>query len=261
MLRDGARADVEGTRDGRVGTAERSEAQDMNLPVGQAVENARSGRAEALAGTVSLAGPLDGVDQRATQDAEQRSVVFAEVAAGPVERDADDLAARARDTEGNLVLDRDVPEHLGVKPEAVETLMAEKITDLDGLVIAGSPVVHDKRVLVRENGEGRQAVRCHHVARVRDDVHLTRLRADLVVTQAVAANQAAQPRQSEFREPRGFVEFAEAVDQPHGLLKSAQRYVHGCPPRSLARPHLASNMPINDARLRGERQGTARAGA
>jgi hypothetical protein len=69
MLRDGARADVEGMRDGRVGAAERGEAQDMDLPVGQGVESARSGRAEALAGTVSLAGSLDGVDQRATQDA------------------------------------------------------------------------------------------------------------------------------------------------------------------------------------------------
>lgn len=184
-----------------------------------------------MPGALASSGAQQRGHQRVAEEAEQVTVGLGEVAAGTIERDADDLRIWAWHAEGDLVLDGNMPEELGVQAEAVEASSAEEVADLDWLAVTGGPVVVDQRVFVYVRGEDRQAGRWDGAGWIAGGAHVNGCGADLVVCQGVAADQLGQAGERKLGEARGVVKLSKAVNQPQGPLRGVQRYVHWPSPR------------------------------
>src|ERR1019366_902715 len=87
-----------GARDGDAGAARADELEDLHLAVGELGEVGGTGRAEGVAGRMAAS-------SGSRTDIEQVAVSLAEIDAGAVDGDADDLLVRTRQADGHLVLD------------------------------------------------------------------------------------------------------------------------------------------------------------
>ena len=156
VLRDGARADVEGAGDGKVGAAARGKLEHLHLAVGQGGQ-AFGLRRQRGARALTIASPPQRVAQRRAERAQQGAIVLGKILARPVQRDRRELAVRrARQTECDLVLDRDMPEEFRIKTKPVESLLSEEIANLGWLAGPACPVVYEQRVLVQVGLERHQ---------------------------------------------------------------------------------------------------------
>jgi hypothetical protein len=232
VLRNSPRADLQRTGDGGVGTAVSDQSEDLHLALGEIGMPAAVHDGERLPAVLASASSDQGCAQRGLEHAEQGAVLVGEVAASPVQRDADDPLAGAGHADRNLMFDGYAAEELGVKAEAVEPRLGEKVADLHRLPAAGGTVMVDQWVLMhkgREHWLGRWVEGSGGVVRV---ARLAARCSDLVVGQDIAADQRGQAREHDIGEAGRIVEFSEAVYQRNRPLQGFQRDIHGRTPQA-----------------------------
>jgi hypothetical protein len=193
VLGDGARADVEGAGDGKVGAAARGELEHLHLAVGQVGQpfGLRPGQRGTRA--LPIVRPPQRVAQRRAERAQQGAIVLGEILARPVQRDRGDLAVRrGGQAERNLVLDRYMPEEFRIKTKPVESLLTEEIANLGWLVRSARPVVYEQGMLVQVGLEHRQPGLIDASARIVQVIsRLPRYSGELVVCDYVASDQVS----------------------------------------------------------------------
>jgi hypothetical protein len=243
VLGDRARADVEGAGYRVVGAALSRQFQHLELTIGEAAEVGGRRRLKRRAGSVPSAGAAHGAVQRPGEHAEDRAVFLAEIPPGPVQRNPGEHAVAGWQREGDLVLDADRPEELGVDAEPVELLLADHIADPDWLVVAGLAEMSDQRVLVQVRGERGHVGVDERVCRVLADPQVAggRPDPDLVVDHNVTADKRGQPGQDEVIGPGRVLDVGEAVHELRGPTQQVQRDIRAHHPPGCQRPLSAQS--------------------
>jgi hypothetical protein len=243
VLGDRARADVEGAGYRVVGAALGCQFQHLQLTVGEAVEVGGHCRLQCGTGRMPPAGAVHGVVQRPGEHAEHRPVSLGEIPPGPVQRNPGEHAVAGWQREGNLVLDPDRPEKLGVDAEPAELLLADHIADLDRLVVAGFADVSDQRVLGHMRSERRHVGQFDPSGRVFPDPYLPGggTEPDLVVDNDVTADKPGQPGQNQVIGLGRVVDVGEAVHELCGPTQHVKRDIHAHDPPGCQRPLSAQS--------------------